>query len=334
MDGLGVVAIGRNEGNRLIRCLESLQTHLPHTVPIVYVDSGSTDNSVDEAKQRHICVVNLDMSVPFTGARARNAGFTRLMATHPHLQYVQFIDGDCELLAGWMEQAVDTLRSNPALAVVFGQLQERFPKASAYNHLAQLEWTVPVGEAKTCGGIALIRAIALKKVGGYNPKLICGEEPELCIRLRRQDWKIRCIATAMAIHDIDMYRFSQWWTRSTRNGWAIAQGADMYGNTPERYRVKEHISGWLWGAALPAGALLTTGISRGMTLLALMAIYLLQLFKIYRYRQRRGDHASDAFIYALFCVISKVPQAIGQGKYWRHKWQNKPAQLIEYKSQA
>ena len=80
---IGVVAIGRNEGDRLIRCLDSLRQHLPNTVPIVYVDSGSTDNSVAEARVRNVRVVCLDMSIPFTGARARNAGLDYLMQHFP-----------------------------------------------------------------------------------------------------------------------------------------------------------------------------------------------------------------------------------------------------------
>ena len=40
---IGAVAIGRNEGERLINCLQSLKKDLKQ---IVYVDSGSTDGSL------------------------------------------------------------------------------------------------------------------------------------------------------------------------------------------------------------------------------------------------------------------------------------------------
>ena len=327
---VGIVAIGRNEGDRLVRCLQSLRQTLPAAVPIVYVDSGSTDNSVTEAQRLGVAVVQLDMSIPFTGARARNAGCDHLLTLAPHVSFVQFIDGDCELLPGWIEQF---LAQHPQQGIVFGRLKERRPQATWYNQLADMEWHVPVGDASACGGIALMRTAAFQSVGGFNPKLICGEEPELCIRLQRKGWKIRCIGADMALHDMDMNRFGQWWKRSVRGGWAVAQGCDMYGREPERYKFKAHLSGWLWGAVVPAIALLLAIPSQGLSLLIALLLYSLQAFKIYQYRRQRGDIAPHSALYAIFCVISKVPQAIGQGKYWLNRWQKKTAQLIEYKAQ-
>ena len=328
---VGVVTIGRNEGDRLVRCLESLRTHLPGHIPIVYVDSGSSDDSVYEARRRNADVVSLDMSVPFTAARARNAGFERLMAIAPQTQYVQFIDGDCELLPGWMNAATEYLAHHPETAIVFGRLRERFPHASTYNQLADMEWNVPVGQVLACGGISLMRTAVLKAANGFNPQLICGEEPELCIRIKRAGWNIQCIDSEMAMHDMDMHRFGQWWKRSVRGGWAVAQGCDMYGRAAERYKFKAHISGWVWGAVLPLIALLTAGITYGLSLVLCLVLYALQIFRICRCRQQRGDTAQQSLQYAYFCVLSKLPQAIGQGKYWLNRWQNEPAQLIEYK---
>lgn len=330
MENLGVVAIGRNEGDRLIRCLESLKAHLPNNVPIVYVDSGSTDGSLAAAHARGVHVIELDMSIPFTGARARNAGFEHLVQQHPQTQYVQFIDGDCELLPEWIGVATAALDASPELAIVFGRLQERFPEASPYNQVADMEWNVPVGEAQACGGISLMRVTPVQSVGGFNEAMICGEEPELCIRLRQKGWKLRRLDADMAIHDIDMHHFSQWWKRSVRGGWAVAEGAAMYGATPEQYMRRQSMSGWLWGAMLPMGAVGAAGITHGMTLIA-FAAYGLLLFKIYKYRRAQGETAKKSLLYAFFCTVSKVPQAIGQGKYWINRWRQQPATLIEYK---
>ncbi|MGB7084706.1 MAG: glycosyltransferase [Phormidesmis sp.] len=330
MKTLGVVAIGRNEGDRLIRCLESLKRYLPETVPIIYVDSGSTDKSVAEAHIRDVNVIELDMSIPFTGARARNAGFEYLVEQFPQTQYVQFIDGDCELIPGWIEAATEALETSPKLAIVFGRLRERFPEASPYNQLADIEWDVPIGEVNACGGISLMRAEPVQAVGGFNAAMICGEEPELCIRLRQRGWRLRRIDADMAFHDIDMHRFDQWWKRSVRGGWAVAEGAAMYGTMPEQYMRRESISGWLWGAGIPLGAIALAWFTHGFTL-AFFAAYLLLLFKIYQYRRQLGDDSQKSLLYAFFCVISKVPQAIGQSKYWVNRWRQKPATLIEYK---
>ena len=94
---VAAIVIGRNEGDRLIRCLEALdgQAH-----PVVYVDSASTDGSCEAAQARGADVVRLDMTRPFTAARARNAGLERLRQIGGNHDFVQVIDGDCELRSG------------------------------------------------------------------------------------------------------------------------------------------------------------------------------------------------------------------------------------------
>ncbi|HEY9698707.1 MAG TPA: glycosyltransferase [Trichocoleus sp.] len=330
MSSIGVVAIGRNEGERLIRCLKSLIAQLPPGTPIVYVDSGSTDGSVTAAKDLGVQVVELDLSVPFTMARGRNTGFQYLIEHFPHLQYVQFIDGDCELLDGWIDQAVQALDQNEKIAIVMGRRRERFPEASVYNQLADLEWNTPIGEVKECGGDILARIQAIRAVEGYNETLIAGEEPDMCVRLRQQGWQIWRIDADMTYHDAAMYQFSQWWKRSTRGGWAFAAGAAMHGDTPEQFRVRESRSGWLWGLLIPSVAIGFAGFTSGLSLLLLLG-YPYLMWRIYRYRRNQGDSAADARIYAFFCILSKIPQAIGQIKYWLERWQGKRATLIEYK---
>ena len=333
-DKIGVVTIGRNEGERLIRCFNSLQAQLTSEMPIVYVDSGSTDGSVEKAKSMGIEVVNLDMSVPFTMPRGRNAGFQHLLTNHPDLEFVQFIDGDCELLPDWLETALAFIKQDSQLAIVCGRRRERFPEKSPYNQLAEMEWNTPVGEAEACGGDALMRVDAIQEVGGYNSAMICGEEPEMCIRLRRKAWRIWRIDADMTLHDAAMLQFSQWWKRSIRGGWAVAEGYAMYGNSPEQYMRQEYKSGWLWGLVIPSLALALAIPTRGLSLLVLLG-YGPLAFKIYRYRCQTYKNApAEARLYAVYCTLSKFPQVIGQAKYWLNRLQKKPATLIEYKESA
>lgn len=98
----GTVVIGRNEGAKLIACLQSIKID---RYPVVYVDSGSSDDSVQQAKNLGTEVIALDMSSPFTAARARNAGLGRLNELRGGLQYVQFVDGDCVMVDGWFVAA-------------------------------------------------------------------------------------------------------------------------------------------------------------------------------------------------------------------------------------
>ncbi|MGK7955237.1 MAG: glycosyltransferase family 2 protein, partial [Crocosphaera sp.] len=221
MGKLGIVIIGRNEGDRLTKCLESVlnQVKSDDNTTIVYVDSGSTDGSLETAKSLGVSTLALDNDRPFTAARGRNTGFKWLLEQHPDLTYVQFMDGDCTLIPQWLKKARKKLENHGDIAVVCGRRREKFPDATPYNRLADMEWNTPVGEAKACGGDSLMRVEALEQVDGFNDSLICGEEPEMCIRLRGQGWKIWRLDEDMTAHDADMTQFSQWWSRMVRSGW-------------------------------------------------------------------------------------------------------------------
>jgi glycosyltransferase involved in cell wall biosynthesis len=324
---LGVVAIGRNEGERLRRCLESVAGRAAW---VVYVDSGSTDDSVTMARDKGAIVVELDRDVPFTAARARNAGLEQLRAAAPSLELVQFVDGDCEVVGGWLERAQAELDGDPPLAVVCGRRRERHPEASIYNRLCDIEWDTPVGLADACGGDAMMRAGPLDEIGGYDATLIAGEEPDLCLRLRQRGWKILRVGAEMTLHDAAMTRFAQWWKRSLRAGHAFAEGAARHGHEPERHWVKEARSNWFWGLALP-GAALGLAPSSGGASLSLLGGYLVLAARIYKSMRRRGLSREDARLYTAFCVLGKIPQALGQALYWAKRLSGRQGGLIEYK---
>ena len=178
MTKIGIVVIGRNEGKRLLRCLGSIDRALE----TVYVDSGSTDGSVAAAWERNARVVELDMTRPFTAARARNAGRAALSAD---CTFIQFIDGDCVLQPRWLDTARTALQDDSRLAAVFGRRREVAPEASLFNWLCDLEWAVPSGPANYFGGDVMIRARTLDQAGGYPGEMIAGEEPDLSVRLRK-----------------------------------------------------------------------------------------------------------------------------------------------------
>ncbi|MGB7409130.1 MAG: glycosyltransferase, partial [Pontixanthobacter sp.] len=216
---IGLVAIGRNEGERLQRCLRSI----PQGIAVVYVDSASTDDSVAFARSMGADVVSLDLDKPFTAARARNEGYARLADTKPTLQFVQFVDGDCEVEAEWFGAAIEALIKHDEVAAVCGRRRERFPDASFYNRMCDDEWNTPVGYADACGGDALLRRSAFEQVDGYDGAMVAGEEPEMCSRLRAADWRILRIDAPMTIHDADMHHPRQWWLRAIRSGFGYAQ---------------------------------------------------------------------------------------------------------------
>jgi GT2 family glycosyltransferase len=318
-NSVGAVVIGRNEGERLKRCLASLAVASTRTV---YVDSGSSDGSVDHARRTGVDVVELDLSIPFTAARARNEGFERLLALHPNLTYVQFVDGDCEVVGDWIPTAVSFLESHPMCAVVCGRRRERYPEQSIYNWICDLEWNTPVGEATSCGGDALMRCDALRAAGGYRADLIAGEEPELCLRLRRAGWSIWRIDAEMTLHDAAMHRFAQWWTRSVRSGHAYGEGAWLHGRSADRHWVRENIRALLWSIGIPASALLISWF-QGPSGLLILALYPLQVVRMW--------FRSGSLAQALLNVLSRFAETVGIWRFHVGRWSGHARSLIEYK---
>jgi GT2 family glycosyltransferase len=320
---LGFVAIGRNEGERLKVCLRSL----PSGLPTVYVDSGSTDGSLDFSQSIGVHTVLLDPKVAFTAARARNAGFKKLIEVNPDLEYVQFIDGDCELFQDWIQQALAAISQNAHLAVVAGRRRERFPESSIYNTLIDFEWNSPIGIGTFCGGDALIRRSALEQVGGYREDLIAGEEPELCLRLKNAGWQYSRINVDMTLHDAAIFKFKQWWNRSRRAGFAFAQGAHLHGGKPHYHWKKETRRALFWGAGWPIVTLILTATLGASGLFALL-LYALQMAKIaFRLDSPRNGRCWRA----VFLVLGKFPEAHGALQFFLANRTQTAVKLIEYK---
>lgn len=310
------VAIGRNEGARLVACLASLKGQVDH---IVYVDSGSTDGSVEAARAAGADVVALDMSVPFTAARARNEGFARALQIAPDVTFVQFIDGDCDMEPDWIATGRAALENDPGLAVVCGWRAEKCPEATLWNQLIDAEWhSGSPGLVDTCGGDALMRVSAVAQVGGYRADLIAGEEPEMCFRMRAKGWRIALLDAPMTRHDADLTRIGQWWQRARRTGHTYAQGLSLYRDSPVQYKRRELQRTLLWGGVLPALIILSAFVWPLWAVL-LGLVYPLQLVRMHL----RGTPLNRAF----FLVFGKFPEMQGAVEYWLFDRKT----LIEYK---
>lgn len=320
---IGCVAIGRNEGDRLKRCLAALEREAP---PIVYVDSGSTDASLAAAQAAGADIVRLESDRPFTAARARNAGFERLVSARPDTELVFFIDGDCEIAPGFLAAAQARLAERADIVVVTGRVRERARDASIYNRLCDMEWAGPAGEIRAAGGIFLIRRAAFEAVGGFNAAIIAAEDDELCIRLRARGGKILRIAEDMCFHDAAMTKFSQWWRRALRAGHAFAQVGALHRGyfSAERWRA------YAFGLALPAAMLAAAPVTKGISLLG-AGLYPLSYWRTRRNLVRAGAEARDAGLHAAFLTLAKFPNLLGILDYWRKRLSGRPIGIVEYK---
>jgi GT2 family glycosyltransferase len=323
-EDLGVVAIGRNEGDRLVACLTSIiDTDGPK---VVYVDSGSIDGSIAFAEQIGASVVELDLTQPFTAARARNEGFSALRSRRPNLRFIQFIDGDCGLAPGWLAEARAFIEQRNDVAVVFGRRRERHPEASIYNYLCDLEWNTPIGEAVACGGDALVRVEAFQAVGGFRSELIAGEEPELCVRLREKGWKIWRLDAEMTEHDAGMTRFQQFWIRAVRAGYAYANVSWIHRNSAQGIWRRETLRAVFWAGLLPAAIALGT-LLHPAALLGL-SVYFVQICRI-ALRDKSPSYRPS--VRALLLTLSKFAEFQGILKFLWRKRRHGAATLIEYK---
>jgi glycosyltransferase involved in cell wall biosynthesis len=319
-----IVIIGRNEGRRLVRCLDSLKHRASRCV---YVDSASTDNSVREALARDMEVVQLDMSVPFTAARARNAGYRRIVDAGMSSEYVQFVDGDCQIALGWFRTAQEFLDAHPEVGIVFGMQREFQPGRSVYNMLLDIEWDTPIGDVTSSGGLLFCRRTLFEQLGGFREDLIAGEDPEFCLRARLTGARVWHLPRPMALHDGEMTRFSQWWKRSKRTGYAYAEGFALHGAPPVHHYARELRSVYIWSLFIPALVVSGATLISPWCLAGVLA-YPLQVARV-ALRGRRSARVN--WLYAFFVVLGKVPELHGILRFNRDRLRRRKKLLIEYK---
>lgn len=327
-----VVVIGRNEGERLLRCLSSLKG----LVGGVYVDSGSTDGSQSLARAAGLHVIDLDVTDGFTAAKARNAGLFWLALNEPQTRFVQMIDGDCQLVKSWLAAARKELEKDASLAAVFGRRRELQDQRNIFHLATDREWDVPEGEVESCGGDALFRLEALKAVGGYNGSLIAGEEPELCLRLRMAHWRIRSIRQEMTVHDVDINSPRQWWLRAKRAGYAITHLLLMYRQQANASWKRYVVSTYLW-SVLTVGSLvslISAGLLGSYTLLLVGAggalICGLQVLRTGLRHRSFFRSYTQALRWSALMFGTKLAQASGSLSRLSQN-PSKKAGLIEYK---
>ncbi len=315
---LAVVVIGRNEGARLRACLASLKG-----LRVVYVDSGSTDGSVAAARAAGAAVVELDPATPFTAARARQAGVAALGAAPPEI--VQFVDGDCTVVPGWIEAGRAALHDDPRLGLVTGWRSEIHPGASIYNALCDHEWHRPAGEIAACGGDMMVRSAAYRQAGGFRADVIAAEDDEFCQRLAKAGWRLRRLPVEMTRHDAAMTRFGQWWRRALRTGHGFAQVGELHPG----YFTRERRRAWLYGLGLPLLAL------AGLVWAPLAALaglgYAASWVNTVRGLRREGLGLRAALHHALFLSLSKFPNLIGMLTYALRRRRGAEMRIIEYK---
>lgn len=327
---VSVVVIGRNEGERLTRCLASVQSAnwgvLTHEV--VYVDSNSTDDSLARAGAARARALLLQDPAP-CAAKARNLGWRQAGGS-----MILFLDGDTELHPEFVLRAHAALVGDSGLCAAWGHRREAQPHRSLYMRVLDLDWLYPPGRTPYFGGDVLVRRVALEQVGGFDPTLNAGEEPELCARLRAQGWQIEHLDVPMTRHDLGIYSFSAYCRRAYRSGIAYAEVAHRMRerNDPlwQRESRRDFRHGLLFLMAplvlAPVIALVPAlAVPLGLLVLALLARSAL------RCAWKAPREPGLRWLYALHSQLQKVPAFWGQVAWLRARKRRASLGLVEYR---
>lgn len=328
LQNIGMVIIGRNEGERLKAGLRSIPSDLG---AIVYVDSGSSDDSVEFATSMQVAVVDLDMSVGFTAARARNSGFERLRQLSPDCRYVQFMDGDCSLAPDWVTTAARYLDQHEDVLAVWGSRREVAADTSILNAVCDVEWNqAEPGPTSAFGGDVMMRVAALKSINGYRDDVIAAEDDEVSIRLRATGGKIVRLDQAMTFHDASMLHVTQWWKRARRAGYAYALVSSIHGGAPEFYFRDDVRRTVIWGAVVPAIGLIGIWL-HWLIPIAVICLYAVRAFRAGKALLPRGWSRRVATGWGISCSLSPLPQFAGLISFVLDRLRNKTPEIIEYK---
>lgn len=325
---VSVVVIGRNEGDRLRQCLQSIDqaNWLGMCHEVIYVDSHSSDGSLWLAASMGARVTTIGTR-RLCAASARNAGWRQARGS-----LVLFLDGDTILHPEFISRAVDALAA-PDVVAVWGHRREIRPEQSIYTQVLDLDWVYPLGESPYFGGDALVRRDALQQAGGFDETLVAGEEPEMCWRLRQQGWRILHIDAPMTGHDLAIVSFNAYWRRAVRTGLAFAQVADRFRHTADPMWQSEVRRNALHACVMLTWALTTLillGVAPAMSALSLAAGLFMLLRSAQRCRWKCQGHWLQAVFYAVHAHAQQIPIFLGQCLWHRLRLTRQTPQLMEY----
>jgi cellulose synthase/poly-beta-1,6-N-acetylglucosamine synthase-like glycosyltransferase len=327
---LSVVIIGRNEGDRLRKCLASANAmHAGEwKTETIYVDSGSTDRSIEIAAAMGARVVVLSAEKP-TAAMGRNAGWREATG-----ELILFLDGDTVVDPRFATHAVREF-AEPRVAVVWGHRREMYPEASVYNRVLDLDWIYAPGWTAFCGGDAIFRRGVLEKVGGFDDTLIAGEEPELCNRIINAGFRILHIDRIMSGHDLAMTRFSEYWKRANRAGHAFAEVSGRFANTPHPLWRAEARRNRIHAYALAVAVL--TGLCASLLMRSFWGIGAVGLFgaaltvRTAWNARWKSDNWFTLLVYGVHSHFQQLPIFVGQMMFSRSRRRGKRIGIVEYK---
>lgn len=307
---ISVVVIGRNEERMIGRCLGSIlaSEYPPGKLEVIYVDSGSSDRTVEVASGYPVRILRIDPEGA-NPASARNEGLRQASG-----EFVQFVDGDMILHPKWLIQALKYFEDQEVACVV-GEVRELEPQKSMYNRWLDLSWkTREFGFISSPWGGGLFRRRVLLEIGGYDPTLVTAEEIELGYRLRRRGYKILSIPSPMAYHNANIRHFKEFWRRCLRDGYGEMQVLRRCQGFREkmsrRYTLLSNLQIGLFLSSILAASAMKFYWGMGIVLLTPWVLILRKTLHYHKFNKS----LKDSFFYSVFLYLSKIPMSLGQIK--------------------
>jgi len=193
---VSIIIIGKNEESNLGNCFRSvLEMDYPaDRFEVIYVDTGSTDRSLEIARKSNVRAVEEHAQFPSPGL-ARNRGIQEAQ-----YDIIHFIDGDMTIDSGYLRKAVSFLDTD-RIACVIGNVSERRSDRSFLARVLNYPWSIRRSgfvEAPGAGG-TFLKGV-LQMINGYNPLILKGQETELGYRIRQKGYRIYKIEHTMGVH--------------------------------------------------------------------------------------------------------------------------------------
>lgn len=202
---ISFIIIGKNEGWRLEKCLQSIVSIVKQDKivdhEIIYVDSRSTDNSIELAKQYGAKAFLITGEC--NAAIARNIGAKEAIG-----DILFFIDGDMELFSGFL----------PKVLTQDGRLEYPFISGIFNDIIHDMDWNylhtsrrhkLQEGDADsvetTTGGLFLIEHSLWDKVGGMDTRFKRSQDYDLGLRLSQMGCPLHRKAILLANHYMRQY---------------------------------------------------------------------------------------------------------------------------------
>ena len=306
------VVIGLNCARTIEQCLQSIERcDYPNIVETIFVDSGSTDQTIDiVSKLRFVRLVRLSDVFP-TAGKGRNAGWQSARG-----ELIQFLDGDTVMDPHWISVATQHIEHK--IAAVQGHRRELYPSKNYFHRVTNLEWPTRVGDLSEFGGDILIRRDVLAQLQGYGPYK-AGEEPELASRIQAAGFRIIGIDHIMTLHDINMNSFKEYWLRCKRAGYAYAECGPimkLHGN-PDWEKKSNKV---LIRTLIPVLLIVTAAYYHSWILLGasiLGGIY--PVIKFFWNKNMKSNNTIPTLEYAIHCGFCVYPQTVGMFHHYYRK---------------